>query len=267
MSAFTGRVVIVTGASEGIGRAFCRALAPDRPRLVIAARNGERLESLAEQCRKDGAEVLVHTTDVTAAESCRALVDATLERYSAIDVLVNNAGGTMWSPFAAISDPSIFERLMRLNYLGCVYPTYYALPHLQRTRGRIVAVASVAGLTGVPERTAYAATKHAVVGLFESLRIELAPSGVSVTIVCPDFVASEAHRRALGPDGQAIGQSPLDERRVMSAERCAQLMLRSTARRDRLLITSARGRAGRWLRLLVPRLIDGIAERAIQSGR
>jgi short-subunit dehydrogenase len=266
MSAFGGRVVVVTGASEGIGRAFSRALAPERPRLVLAARNRDRLDSLAAECTAAGAEVLAQTTDVTSAESCRELVAATVARFGALDVLVNNAGGTMWTPFEAVTDLSIFERLMRLNYLGSVYPTFYALPHLRRARGRVVGVASLAGLTGVPERTAYAATKHAVVGFFESLRIELAGSGVSVTIICPDFVLSEIHRRALGADGRALGTSPLAGRKIMTAERCAELMVRSIARRERLLITSPRGRAGRWARLVAPRLVDRIAARAIRAG-
>ena len=99
---------------------------------------------------------------------------------------------------------SIFERLMRLNYLGSVYPTFHALPHLKRAGGRIVAVASMAGLIGVPTRTGYSAAKHAVVGFFDSLRVELADAGVSVTVVCPDFVVSEIHKRALGPDGRPL---------------------------------------------------------------
>src|SRR5688572_21119697 len=104
MSAFGGRVVVVTGASEGIGRAFSRALAPERPRLVIAARNRDRLDSLAAECTAAGAEVLAQTTDVTSAESCRELVAATVARFGALDVLVNNAGGTMWTPFEAVTD-------------------------------------------------------------------------------------------------------------------------------------------------------------------
>ena len=127
-------------------------------------------------------------TDVTDRDACRRLVEAAVERFGGIDVLVNNAGGTMWTRLDEIEDVSIFERLMRLNYLGSVYPTYYALPHLKRARGRLVAVASMAGLIGVPTRTGYSAAKHAVIGFFDSLRVEVADAGVSVTLVCPDFV-------------------------------------------------------------------------------
>ncbi|HET9693670.1 MAG TPA: SDR family oxidoreductase [Steroidobacteraceae bacterium] len=267
MSAFASRVVIVTGASEGIGRAFCLALAPQRPRLVIAARNLERLESLAGECRRLGAEVLVVPTDVTDERSCRALVDAAVAQFGGIDVLVNNAGGTMWTRLDEVQDLSIYERLMRLNYLGSVYPTFHALPHLKRARGRIVAVSSMAGLIGVPTRTGYAASKHAVVGFFDSLRVEVADTGVSVTVVCPDFVVSEIHKRALGPDGQPLGDNPMAGSTIMSAEQCAELMIEAIERRERLLVTSGRGKFARWLKLLAPGRIDAMAARAIREKR
>jgi short-subunit dehydrogenase len=155
---------------------------------------------------------------------------------------------------------------MRVNYLGPVLLTHHALPHLKRARGRIAVVASVAGLTGVPTRTGYAASKHAVFGFFDSLRIELESAGVTVTMIAPDFVLSEIHRRALGPDGRPLGRSPLHEARIMTAEECARRIVPAIERRRRLLITSRRGRAGRWVRLVAPGLIDRIARRAIASG-
>jgi NAD(P)-dependent dehydrogenase (short-subunit alcohol dehydrogenase family) len=267
MSAFADRTVVVTGASEGIGRALCRLLAPQRPKLVIAARNGERLDSLAAECAALGAQVRVQVTDVTDFDSCRALVDAAVAAFGGIDVLVANAGGTMWTRFDRIDDPTIFERLMRLNYLGSVYPTWFALPHLKRSRGRIVAVSSVAGLIGVPERTAYCAAKHAVTGFFDSLRIELRDSGVTVSLIHPDFVVSEIHRRALGPDGRPLGENPMQGAPIMSAETCAARMLRAIERRDRSLLTSRRSRLGRWLQLLSPATIDRISAAAIRDRR
>lgn len=267
MSAFAGRVVVVTGASEGIGRALCRALAPQRPKLVLAARSLERLESLARECETAGAETLVVPTDVTDEAACRAMVEAAVRRYAAIDVLVNNAGATMWTRFDAITDTSIFERLMRLDYLGSVYPTYYALPHLRRSRGRLVGVASMTGLIGVPTRTGYAAAKHAAVGFFDSLRIELADEGVSVTVVCPDFVVSEIQKRALGADGRPLGANPMAGSRIMTAEQCASLMIPAIERRERMLITSRRGRLARWLQLVAPGVVDRMAARAIREKR
>ena len=262
---FAGKVILVTGASEGIGRALALSLARERPRLVLAARNASRLESLVAECQALGAAAVAVPTDVTDRAACEALVQRAVAQFGQLDVLVANAGATMWGRFDALADLGLFERLMRLNFHSNVWLTAAALPHLARTHGLIVAVASVAGLTGVPERTAYAASKHALVGFCESLRIEIAPGGVDVTIVAPDFVLSEIHKRATGPDGRPLGSRPLQVQRVMTAEECALRMHRAMARRDRLLITSVRGRAGRFLKLVAPRLVDGIVRRAIRD--
>jgi short-subunit dehydrogenase len=263
MSGFAGLVVVVTGASEGIGRAFALEIARDRPKLVLAARSREQLDATARAAEAAGAECLVVPTDVGDAAACRALVDATLERFGALDVLVANAGVTMWARFDELQDLAVLEQLIRVNYLGTAWLAHAALPALKAARGRLVAIASVAGLTGVPERTAYAASKHAVVGFMDSLRIELAGSGVSVTVVAPDFVLTKAHERATGADGRPLGASPLRTDRVMSAETCAKLIRRAVLRRERLLVTSLRGRVGRWVRVIAPGLIDRIAARAI----
>lgn len=265
MREFAGKVIIVTGASEGIGRALCLALAPQGCRIALAARNRDRLEELRAECEAAGAEAAVFPTDVTSPEACRDLIDQTVARFGGIDVLVNNAGRTMWTRFDEITDLSIFEQLMRLNYLGSVYCTWYALPHLKRAHGRIVAISSVAGLAGVPTRTGYSASKHAMFGFFNSLRIELAEAGVSVTMVAPDFVLSEIHRRAFDGAGGALGQSPLQESKIMTAETCANLIIQAMERRQRLLVTSRRGKIGRWLAFFAPSLMDRIAAKAIQK--
>jgi len=259
--------VIVTGASSGIGRALCEALAPQGPRLVLAARDAGRLEAVAEACRSLGAEALVAPTDVTREDECARLVDCAVAELGGLDVLVNNAGAGMIAPFEEVQDLSIFEQLMRVNYLSCVYLTHHALPHLKRSRGQIVVVASLAGLTGVPTRTGYAASKHALFGFYDSLRIELDGTGVGVTMVAPDFVVSEIHARAAGPDGRPLGKSPVQESRIMTAERCAALMVPAMERRRRLLVMSLRGRVGRFVRLIAPGLIDRVARRAVDRGR
>jgi short-subunit dehydrogenase len=264
MGKFAERTLVITGASEGIGRALACELSPDRPRLVLAARDPQRLEEAAEACRALGAEVLAVPTDVADEHACRALIDRAVARFGGIDVLVSNAGITMWSRFDAVKDLSAFERLMRVNYLGGVYLTAAALPHLKKSRGLIVAVASMAGLTGVPERTGYAASKHAQVGFFDSLRIELRGSGVDVTVVAPDFVVSQIHRRAIGPDGKPLGASPMVEPRLMTSEQCARLIRRAMERRQRLLLTSFRGKLARVFQAFVPGLIDRVAARAIR---
>jgi short-subunit dehydrogenase len=267
MSGFAGNVVVVTGASEGIGRALCLALAPQRPKLVLSARNAARLESLAAACHAAGAETLVVPGDLTSMAQCQALVTATLERFGRLDTLVPNAGMAMWARVDEIEDPEIFRQVMELNYFSVVWLTLAALPHIKAARGRIVPVASLAGLTGVPARSAYCASKHAIVGFFESLRIEMSGTGVTITTICPDFVVSEIHRRALDGSGRPLGESPMQESRIMSAEDCAALMVPAMAARRRMLITSTRGRLGRFVKLFAPGLIDRIAARAVARRR
>lgn len=265
MSEFKDRVVVVTGASEGIGRAICLALAPQQPKLVLSARNEDRLLQLKGEVEALGAQALVVPADVTDESACMRLVEKTVETYGQLDALICNAGGTMWAKMEDLEDTSVFRRLMELNYLGSVYCCYHALPHLKKSKGRIVGVSSVAGIIGVPTRTAYSASKHAMFGFFDSLRIEVAEYGISVTMAAPDFVLSEIHRRAIGADGKPLGESPLDEDKVMTSEECAALIVKAMEERDRLLLTSTRGKIGRWLKLLAPQLMDNIALKAIRD--
>ncbi len=267
MGAFTGKTVLITGASEGIGRALALTLAADGADLVLAARSSARLKEAAAECAALGAQVETIVTDVAQEPECRQCVARALARFGRLDILVNNAGITMWARFDAVTDFAVYERLWAVNVQGAVYMTGAALPHLKASGGLLVAVASIAGLTGVPERTGYAASKHAMVGFFESLRIELRGSGVDVTVVAPDFVVSQIHRRAIGADGTPLGNTPMDEDRIMTAERCATLIARAMRRRQRLLVTSVRGRFARWARLIVPELVDAMAARAIREHR
>lgn len=266
INTLTGKVVIITGASEGIGRALAMVMAREGCKLVISARNETRLASLALEIAHYGPAPFVFATDVARPEQCKALIDATVTHYGRLDILINNAGMTMWSRFDELTQLSVLDDIMRVNYLGPAYLTHAALPHLKASEGQVVVVASVAGLTGVPTRSGYAASKHAVIGFFDSLRIELADDNVAVTVVCPDFVVSQIHKRALDGTGKSLGKSPMQEAKILTAEQCAEMMLPVIAMRERLLITSLRGRLGRWLKLISPRLIDKIARRAIASG-
>jgi short-subunit dehydrogenase len=260
-----GSRIILTGASEGIGRALALELAGRGARLALAARDRQRLDSLAQECRARGADARALPTDVTSSQDCEWLVNETVAAFGGIDVVVHNAGITMWSRFDALADLSIFERIMEVNYLAPVRLTALALPHLKRSKGLLVAVASLAGLTGVPERSGYAASKHALIGFFDSLRIELAGSGVDVSVVAPDFVLSEIHKRAIGPDGEPLGESPMVKTRIMTAEDCAARIARAIDKRERLVLMSTRGKLGRWLKLLAPSMIDRIAAKAIRE--
>ena len=261
---FRDRSILLTGASEGIGRALALELAKGGARLTLVARNEARLKELAEEVEKLGGQARIVVADVTQAEAAPRMVDAAIAAFGALDILILNAGGSMWAAFDTLNDPAAAARdLMELNFFSCVRITHAALPHLKRAKGLVVPVASVAGFTGVPTRTLYSASKHALVGFFESLRVELRGTGVDITVIAPDFVVTELHARAMGADGTAIGHGRLNPRKVMTAEACAKLIAKAMKKRQRLLITSARGRFGRWLKLSAPGLVDRIAARAV----
>ena len=264
---FKDNVVILTGASTGIGEAMARQLAGQGAWLALAARNAQKLEAVAADCRARGGRALVVPTDVTNEEECRELAERAVAEYGRVDTLINNAGLSMWMKFEDVADLDSLEYIMRVNFFGSMYCTYYALPHLKRSQGRIVAVASVTGRTGVPTRTGYAASKHAVVGFFESLRIEVEDDGVSVTIAFPDFVGSGMHTRSLGADGRPLGHNPLQVDKIMTSDECARLILEGAAARKRQVIMSTRSRFGQWLKLIAPRQVDRIAKRAIERGK
>ncbi len=263
MAAFADRVIVITGASSGIGRALAVELAPQNPRLVLAARDASRLEQAAVNCRQRGAQVHVVPTDVTDPRQCGAMVAAAVDKFGAIDVLINNAGAAMWSRFDELTDIGVIDQLIRVNYLGGVACTHAALPHLKQSRGLIVAMASISGLIGVPMLSGYSASKHAVVGFFESLRIELSTSGVGVTIIAPDFVQSEILKRAVDAAGRPLNSSPLDQRKLLTAEKCARQIVRGMQRRKRLVLTSERSAWARWGQLLAPKLVDWISARSV----
>ena len=264
---FTDKVIVITGASDGIGADLARQLSADKPRLVLAARRRDALEAVARQCDAAGAETLCVVTDVSVEADCRMLIDATVKKFGCIDALVNNAGVSMHANFEQITDTTVYERLMRINLMGSVWPTHAALPYLKASRGLVVAVASLAGLVGVPGRTTYCATKFAQTGFFEALRVELQPEGVDVTIVYPGVVATEIRRNGWNADGEKAGSSGLSEEKAMSVEECAGLIVSAMRSRKREQVMSFRGKLGRWMKLISPAKVDAMARAALAKGR
>jgi len=261
------KVVAITGASKGIGAELARQLAAKGAKLVLAARNEAELDEVAKACRALGSSVVNVRADVSLERDCQAIVAGAVLAFGRLDVLVNNAGISMWARFEDIEDLSILERIMQVNYMGAVYCTRHALPHLRQSGGLLVGVASLAGKVGVPTRTGYSASKHAMTGFFDSLRIELDGSGVDVTMIYPGFVSTGIRENAAGPDGKPIQVSPVKEGEVMSVEACAARIVTAIERREREVVMTARGKIGLWLKLVAPGLIDRIARRAIEQGR
>lgn len=259
---FADKVIIITGASEGIGRALALHLAPQKPKLILTGRNKERVDSIQAEVGARGAECVTVIGDLANDTVCKSVTDKALEAFGRIDILVNNAGITMWAEFADTTDVSLIDKVMRVNFLSAANCTHYALPHLVKSRGQIVAVASLAGLIGVPGHAIYGASKHAMFGFFNALRNELRPHGVSVTMVAPDFVKTEIHVRGLKANGDAMGKRISEDN--LSADKCAAMIAKAIAGRRRIIITSARGWMAYVFRDLIPDLIDYLSTKSVK---
>ncbi|OCQ90254.1 short chain dehydrogenase [Nostoc sp. MBR 210] len=263
---FANKTIVLTGASAGIGRTLAISLAQQGANLVLAARNQEGLEQTLSACTNYPAEVIAVPTDVTQPEACQQLMEKAIARFGKIDILINNAGIGMLTCFDEVTDLSIFERVMQVNYLGAVYCTHYALPHLKASRGLLVAISSICGKTGVPTRTGYVASKHAMQGFFDTLRMELQQTGVDVVVISPGFVATDIRQRALGADGKPLGKSPRDESQGnMSVEECVRQIIWAMERRKREHIMTLKGKILPWARLIVPGLVDRITAATIRK--
>ncbi len=260
-----GNVTIITGASTGIGEELAYQLARQGAQLVLTARRLDELNRVADKARSLGASVIPVAADVAVSAKCKGIIDAAIAKFGRIDTLVCNAGMTMWAKFADIEDVKVLERIMQVNYMGAVYCTHHALPHLMQSQGRIVGVASLTGLVGVPTRTGYAASKHAMRGFFDSLRIELADRGVTVTMVYPGFVATGIRENATGADGKPAKIDPVNKDSVMSVEECAAIILRAIESRQREEIMTLKGKVGQWLKLIAPAFVDGLARKAVEG--
>jgi short-subunit dehydrogenase len=265
MSSFSGRVIAITGASEGIGAELARQASGKGVWLALAARNLEKLEAVAAECRALGAEALAVRCDVGAEADCRHFIEETARKYSSIDILVNNAGVSGHARFEEVTDFGWYEDMMRVNYMGSLYCTRYALPHLRKRRGQIVAISSLAGRVGIPGRTAYSPTKAAQALFFEALRLEIQDSGVDITIVYPGVVATDIRLHGYGPDGLPAGKSGLKEEGAMSVQECARQIIGATLARRRELVMTLQGKVGLWLRLAMPKVVDRMILRAVKK--
>ena len=265
---YRNKVVIITGASFGIGKSLALQLSEQGAHLVLAARSKQLLDALKAQCESLGGRALVVPTDVSVPAQCHALVQRAAEHYGRIDTLVNNAGVCMIARFEEVQALSLYEQIMRVNYLGSVYCTHYCLPYLKQSRGHVVAITSLAGRTGVPLYSAYSASKHAMIGFFESIRIELEPAGIDITLILPDFVSSGIHERSVDGEGCTVGEAHgVDYERAISPDECARLCIRAMLNHEREAVLSWRGRIGQWVKLVAPRAIDLITKKAIEMGR
>jgi NAD(P)-dependent dehydrogenase (short-subunit alcohol dehydrogenase family) len=224
------KVALITGGSSGIGRATALRLAGYGAKIAVAARSRTTLEQVAQEAACLGADALVVPTDVTDAEQCHRSVEEAVARFGRLDILICSAGLSMRGYFAG-SDLAALERVMRVNFFGTLYATHFALPHISRTRGSLVALSSLTGLRGVPSYALYGASKFAIQGLYDSLRLELQADGVHVGVVAPGFVDTPLRERVLGPDGRPWAKPPPPPFRIWPVEKCVDRIIRLLVKR------------------------------------
>lgn len=248
-----GKVVVITGASSGIGKALAIEFAVRNARLALAARTLVQLDEL--KAEFPGVEILTVQTDVSKEDDCNYLIERVIEKYGQIDVLINNAGISMRALFEN-AEVSVLKKLMDVNFWGAVYCSKYALPYLLKSRGSLVGVSSIAGYKGLPGRSGYSASKFALQGFLEVLRIENRKKGLHVLIACPGFTASNIRISALAGDGRQQGETPRDELKMMTAEEVAKKIVYAIINRKHRLVLTSQGKLTVLLNKFFPKLLD-----------
>jgi short-subunit dehydrogenase len=252
------KVVIVTGSSSGIGLATATKFAKMGAKVILAARSYELIRSVAENFNASGYTALACKTDVTSENDCRNLIETTIEQFGRIDVLINNAGISMRALFKDV-DVAVLKKLFDVNFWGAVYCTKYALPYLVKSHGSVVGVSSVAGFIGLPGRTGYSASKYALHGFLETLRIENLKNGLHVLILCAGFTRSDIRKKALTADGTPQGFTPREEEKMMTPEQVANSIYRAVKHRRNYRILTLEGKMTAMVKRIAPRFLEYVA--------
>ncbi|MFO8002026.1 MAG: SDR family oxidoreductase [Marinilabilia sp.] len=253
------KVIIITGASSGIGLACAREFASRGASISLAARNGDKLKEIEKELADAGHNVLVTPTDVSREEDCQNMVERTAERFGKIDILVNNAGISMRALFKDV-ELDVLKQVMNVNFWGTVYCTKYALPWLLKTKGSVVGISSIAGFIGLAGRTGYSASKFAMHGFLQTLRSENLKTGLHVLIAAPGFTGTNVRKSALNAKGTQQGETPRAEEKMMSAEDVARHLARAIIKRKRsLILTFKEGKLAVFLSKWYPRLVEKLS--------
>lgn len=261
------KVVIITGASSGIGKSLAIEFAKRGANLVLAARQYVTLCEITESIEKQyPVKAIAVQCDVTIEDDCDHLIKQALITFGKIDVLINNAGISMRALFKD-ADIKVLKAVMDVNFWGTVYCTKYALPEILKTKGSIVGVSSIAGYKGLPGRSGYSASKFALNGFLDVLRIENLKTGVHVLTACPGFTASNIRNTALDKAGAQQGESTLEEEKMMTSDEVATIIVDGVENRSRTLIMTGQGKLTVFLNKFLPGWLDKLVYNKIASER
>jgi short-subunit dehydrogenase len=262
---FEGQVVLITGASSGIGAALAREFARQGASLVLAARRLDRLEALRAELEQSGSAAQAVRCDVTVDGDVERAAAAARDRFGRLDVVVANAGFGVAGPVARLTLAD-YRRQLETNVFGVLRTVYATLADLRKSRGRLVVMGSVAGHLAAPGGSAYSMSKFAVRALAEALGHELAAEGVSVTLVSPGYVESDIRRTDNRGVVRPDAPDPVPARLVMPAARAARQIVRAVARRRREVVVTGHGKVAVFLQRHLPGLVSwGIRRFAIRS--
>jgi len=261
---YKDKVIIITGASSGIGKGLALEAGRMGAKVVIAARSEDKLQQVAKEIQKLNAEVLAIRTDVSKKEDCKNLIDKTLQKFNKIDILINNAGISMRALFDEMKI-EVFEKLVNINLMGTVYCTHAAINEIIKQKGTIVGISSIAGVAPLPARTAYSASKFGMYGFLITLRAENIKRGVHTLIVHPGFTASNIRKVALTADGSPQGDTPRKEEKMMTPEQVAKHVYKAIYKKKLILVLSAEGKFTYLLHKISPRLTTWITYLAMKK--
>lgn len=249
------KVVIITGASSGIGKSLAFSFGNEGAKIIITGRKEAALLEVSEALTEAGIDNLAIISDVSIETDNVDMVNKTIQKYGKIDILINNAGMSMRAMFEDC-DLKVIKSLMDINFWGTVYATKYALPHIKASKGSIVGVSSIAGYRGLPVRSGYSASKFAMNGFLEALRTELLHTGVHVLTACPGFTTSNIRKESFGADGISKGDTMRDEAKMMSSEEVAVRILKAVKNRDRGMILTLQGKMTVLINKFFPKMAD-----------
>jgi short-subunit dehydrogenase len=250
------KTIIITGASSGIGKALAEEFASRGANLVLGARQYVTLCQIAQTLEQQyNIKAVAVQCDVSVESECEHLIKQAILTFGQIDVLVNNAGISMRALFKD-ADVHVLKTLMDVNFWGTVYCTKYALPEILKTKGSVVGVSSIAGYKGLPGRSGYSASKFAMNGFLDALRVENLKTGVHIMTACPGFTASNIRNTALNKDGNQQGESTLHEEKMMTAGEVAKIIANGVESRERTLIMTGQGKLTVFLSKLIPGVLD-----------
>jgi short-subunit dehydrogenase len=253
MANFSGKIVVITGGSDGIGKALVKQFLTLGAKVATCGRNHDKLNLLVQENPSN--DLFTMQVDVVQQAQTDAFIKAVTDKWGGIDILINNAGISMRALISEVSIETL-KNVMDINFWGTVYTTKAALPFVQKANGVIVGVSSIAGYRGLPGRSGYSASKYALNGWLEALKTEMYGSGTHVMWVCPGFTTSNIRNAALNKDAQAQGESPMDEGAMMSSEECANHIIHSIGKRKRSLVLTFTGKRTVFMNKFFPSWAD-----------